>query len=430
MTPFATASMFITVAALLSFANHRLVRVPTAIGMTLLSLLLATALLAMGKLAGTYPGAFGDLYPARIMATVTGINFNRLVLHGMLAFLLFAGSLQLDVVNLRKQRWTVLALSVVSTLLSTLFIAGLCRLFVPLLGLAMPLPSALLLGALLSPTDPVAALAILRRAGVSQATETQLSGEALFNDAVGAVLFIALLASSQGGHLPSAGGFTLLLLQQAGGGIVLGLLLGLVVAALLRLTSAYRTEILLTLALAMGGYALADALGVSAPLEAVVSGLILGGRLRGEVFSKHAQEYVDKFWDLIDGIMNALLFLLLGLELVVVPLHLPFLLAGLLVIPLVLLSRYASVAAVMLPKLGICRRLGRSLTLMTWGGMRGALSVALALSLPDAPERGLLLTITYVVVVFSILVQGLTIGRLARRLETPETSEIPVEVAC
>ncbi len=414
MSAFDVASIFITIAALLSFANHRLVRVPPAIGMTLLALLLASVLLLAGKIAGVD----STVHPGRIIALVAGIDFNRLVLHGMLAFLLFAGSIQLDVVNLRKQQGTVLALSVVSTVASMILVALLCRLLMPALGLPLSLGSALLLGAILSPTDPVAALAILRRAGVSKATESQLSGEALFNDAVGAVLFITLLETTQGGHLPGFGRFGLLLLRQAGGGIVLGLLLGLVAAAMLRLTEAYRTEILLTLALAMGGYALADAIGVSAPLEAVVSGLVLGGRLRTAVFSERAQDYVDKFWDLADGIMNAVLFLLLGLELVVIPLHVPFLVAGLCAVPLVLVSRYLSVALVFLPKMGMCKRLGATLTLMTWGGMRGALSVALALSLPSLPERGLMLTITYVVVVFAIVVQGLTIGKLAHRLES------------
>ena len=421
MTAFALASLFITAAALLSFANHRLLRIPPAIGMTLLSLLLATALLAAGKIAGVQSA----VHSGQIIALVSSIDFNRLVLHGMLAFLLFAGAIQLDVVNLRKQKWTVLALSVVSTIASAVMVALLCRAVVPALGLALPLSSALLLGALLSPTDPVAALAILRRAGVSQKLESQLSGEALFNDAVGAVLFIALLETTHGGKLPAVRTLAVLLLREAGGGMALGLALGLATTFLLRLTNAYRTEILLTLALAMGGYALADAIHVSAPLEAVVSGLVLGGQLREAVFSERAQDYVDRFWDLIDSIMNALLFLLLGLELVVVPLHLPFLLAGVCVIPLVLAARYASVALVMVPQLGICRKLGRSLTLMTWGGMRGALSVALALSLPSSPARGLMLTMTYVVVVFAILVQGLTIGRLAHRLD-PQPSETHV----
>ena len=421
MSAFALASLFITVAALLSFANHRLVRVPPAIGMTLLSLLLATVLLLTAKVAGVD----ATVHPSRVIALVAGIDFNKLVLHGMLGFLLFAGAIQMDVARLRAQRWTVLALSVVSTAVSAVLVAALCRMVLPLAGVALPWMSALMLGAVLSPTDPVAALALLRRAGVSEVLETQLTGEALFNDAVGAVLFIALLETSRSGHLPGAGQFAWLLLRQAAGGMALGLGLGAIALVLLRLTNAYRTEILLTLALAMGGYALADAVHVSAPLEAITAGLCLGAQARGVTFSERAQDYVDKFWDLIDGIMNALLFLLLGLELVVVPLHLPFLLAGVCAIPLVLLSRLLSVAVVMVPKLGVCRRLGRSLTLMTWGGLRGALCVALALSLPASSERGLLLTITYVVVVFAIVVQGLTVGPLAHRLEPAQAPEMP-----
>ncbi|RRA49502.1 sodium:proton antiporter [Acidipila sp. EB88] len=412
MTAFALASIFISVAALLSFANHRIARVPFPTGMTMLSLLLATLLLSAGKIAGFAAAVHSN----QMISVVAGIDFNRLVLHGMLAFLLFAGALQIDAARLLRQKWPVLALSIVSTAVSTVVVALLCRAVLPLLGLPIPMSSALLLGAVLSPTDPVAALAILRKAGVAEALETQLSGEALFNDAVGAVLFIVLLETAHTGQLPPPGVFAGLLLREAGLGIVLGLLVGLVGALLIKLTDAYRTEILLTLALCMGGYALADALHASAPLEAVVCGLVLGGTLHDQVFSKQAQDYVDKFWDLVDGILNALLFLLLGLELVVVELHLPFLLAGALVIPLVLLARVVSVAVVMVPWLGFCRKLGSSLAVMTWGGMRGALSVALALSLPASPERALLLTITYVVVVFAIVVQGLTIGKLAQRV--------------
>ena len=350
-----------------------------------------------------------------IVAVVEGIDFNRIMLHGLLAFMLFAGSLHLDVVDLRKQRQTVLALSILSTILSTACVGALLYLAFPLIGFSLPLRSALLFGALIAPTDPIAVLAILRGAGISRSLRMQLSGEALFNDGVGAVLFVTLLESS--GQAEQFGAFARLLLVEAGGGILIGLAAGLATRELLHRTDEYQTEILLTLALAIGGFALADSIHVSAPLEAVIAGLCLGRRGRGEAFSARAQDYFDKFWELVDSMCNAVLFLLMGLELIVVPFHARFLLAGLLAVPLVLVSRWTSVAVVLLPglirKVGLCPELFAPIHILTWGGLRGGLSLALALSLPAFEARGLLLTTTYVVVVFAIVVQGLSMPRLA-----------------
>jgi CPA1 family monovalent cation:H+ antiporter len=407
MTAFELVSVLVTVAALLSFANQKLLRVPATIGIMVLSLGFSALVLIAGNLAGGLGHS--------IVAVVQGIDFNRIVLHGLLAFLLFAGSLHLDVIDLRKQRRTVLALSIISTVLSTACVGGLVYLAFPLLGFRLPLSVALLFGALIAPTDPIAVLAILRGAGISRALRIQLSGEALFNDGVGAVLFVTLLESA--GHPAHLAAFGKLLLVEAGGGILIGLVAGLATRGLLQRTDEYQTEILLTLALAIGGFALADSLHVSAPLEAVVAGLCLGQRGRGEAFSARAQDYVDKFWELVDSMCNAVLFLLMGLELLVVPFHARFLLAGLVAVLLVLMSRWTSVAVVLLPglvrKMGFCPELLAPIHILTWGGLRGGLSIALALSLPALEARGLLLTTTYVVVVFAIVVQGLTMPRLA-----------------
>ena len=419
MTAFELVSVLVTVAALLSFANHRLLRVPATIGIMVLSLGFSALVLIAGNLAG----GLGHT----IISVVQGIDFNRIVLHGLLAFLLFAGSLHLDVVDLRKQRGTVLALSILSTVISAALVGGLLYTVFPLLGFRLPLSGALLFGALIAPTDPIAVLAILRGAGISRSLRMQLSGEALFNDGVGAVLFVTLLESS--GHHAHFIDFARLLVIEAGGGILVGLAAGQATRFLLHRTDEYQTEILLTLALATGGFALAEALHVSAPLEAVVAGLCLARRGRGEAFSDRAQHYVDMFWELVDSMCNAVLFLLMGLELLVVPFHVRFLLAGLVAVPLVLMARWTSVAAVLLPnllrKMGFCPELLAPINMLTWGGLRGGLSIALVLSLPASDAQGLLLTTTYVVVVFAIIVQGLTMPRLAQHYRYRRPKLVP-----
>ena len=286
-----------------------------------------------------------------------------------------------------------------------------------LAGIAISVSAALLFGALISPTDPIAVLDMLRRAGAPPALEVQLAGESLFNDGVGAVIFLALLGASVQGGLPSPGVFGGLLLVKAGGGVLLGLALGLLTYRLLRLVENYRVEILLTLALAMGGYALADALQLSAPLEVVAAGLLLSGRARPFAMTELTREHVDRFWELMDEALNVILFLMLGLQILVLPFTWTYLVAGLLAIPVVLLARLLSVGPCV-ALLGLFRRqTPGSIVVLTWGGLRGGLAVALALSLPYGRgfERSMLLVATFLVVVFSIVVQGLTLPALLRR---------------
>ncbi len=409
MTTFALLSSLVTIAAIFSLVSHRVLRLPVSIGTTILALCGASALLAAGRLA---PGL-------RVEAAhiVGGIDFNAVVLHGMLAFLLFAGALQLDLKHLSLQKLPVLSLAIFGTALSTVFVAGLFKLALLALAIPMSFMGALLFGALISPTDPIAVLDMLRRVGAPADLEAQLAGESLFNDGVGAVIFLSLLGASAGGGLPSPSHFLLLLAFEAGGGILLGCVLGYITYRLLCTLDSYSIEVMLTLALAMGGYALADALHLSAPLEAVAAGLLMGGRAREHAMSERTRDNVDTFWELIDMILNVVLFLLLGLELLVLPLDLRFLLAGLLAIPAVLVARLASVSLTVFALSRVRRRPRGSIRVLTWGGLRGGLAVALALALPHRSglEQGLLL-VTYVVVVFSIVVQGLTITPLLRRL--------------
>lgn len=415
MPSFALLSALVALGALFSFLSYRVLRLPTSIGTMLLSLAAACALIVGGH---TVPAIQQSAH-----LLVSGIDFNQAVLHGMLAFLLFAGALQLDLKQLARERVSVLCLSIFATALSTVIVGFLFRSALHWVGIPISLTEALLFGALISPTDPIAVLDMLQRVGAPPELETQLAGESLFNDGVGAVIFVALLGASSGGSahggLPSPAAFGARLLVQAGGGIALGLALGYLVYRLIRMVDSYRVEVMLTLALAMGGYVLADRLHLSAPLEVVAAGLMVSGTARRFAMSPTTRDHLESFWELIDDIMNVVLFLLLGLQLLVLPLSFSLLTAGLIAVPVVLLARFASVAAVV-RTLAVCRqRVTGNLTVLTWGGLRGALAVALALSLPKEPagERNLLLAATYVTVVFSILVQGLTISPLLRRMQ-------------
>ncbi len=407
---FELLSVLVTIGALFSFASVRLLRLPATIGTMVLSLGASVLLIvATPKL---------PMVHAMAERLVQQIDFNQVVLHGMLALLLFAGALQLDLKHLRRQRVPVLVLSVVTTALATVLVAVLMRWSLQLVHVELSVIAALLFGALISPTDPIAVLDMLRRAKAPPELEVQLAGESLFNDGVGAVIFLALLGASAGGGYPSASVFGWLLLLKAGGGIAMGVGLGYVTYRLLRLVDDYKVEVLLTLALAMGGYALADSLALSAPLEAVAAGLLVSGPGRSRAMSELTREHVERFWELVDDALNVVLFLMLGLQIVVLPFTRTYLIAGLIAIPVVLVSRFLSVGA-SVQALGLFRRhIPGSVAVLTWGGLRGGLAVALALSLPRGEGLGhdMLLAITFVVVVFSILVQGLTLPMLLRRL--------------
>lgn len=408
MTIFALLSLLVVLAAVFSLISARLLRLPATVGVMLLSLATSTALIIFGHSMPLVQGAVREM--------VGRIDFSQLVLHAMLAFLLFAGALQLNLGQLTREKLPVVVLSIFSTVVSTLLVGGILRLVIAPLHLHFGLIDCLLFGALISPTDPIAVLEMLRRVGVPLSLETQLAGESLFNDGVGAVLFLTLLQSSHQHGLPKLGSFTYLLCLKAGGGIFVGMAAGYLTYRLILLVDSYRVEVLLTLALAMGGYAIADALGFSAPLEAVAAGLMVGGRARSLAMSQNTRDHVDRFWETVDDLLNVVLFLLLGLELWAMPWSRAYLYAGLITIPVVLIARWWSVAAA-IGMLHYWHKPIRGTTaILTWGGLRGGLAVALALSLRDGPARDATLAITYIVVIFSIVVQGLTMERLLRRL--------------
>lgn len=408
MPVFGLLSALVCLAAAFSLLSHRFLRLPRTVGVMLLSLGCSLLVAIAGRFV---PGLH-----AHAANLVAHINFSAVVLHGMLAFLLFAGAMQLDVKALRRQKAPVLSLSILGTALSTLIVATLLKGVLDITGLHAGWVLCLLFGALISPTDPIAVLEMLRRVGAPATLEAQLTGESLINDGVGAVLFVTLLASFSSGQTPTIGSFLWRLLIQSGGGIALGLALGYIAYRLLRTVDSFRVEELLTLALAMGGYALADVLHLSAPLEVVAAGLVASARARPYAMSEETRTRVDQFWDLIDDLMNVILFLMIGLVILVMPWNSHYIYAGLLAIPVTLAARWLSVRASLLVVRPWHKPMRGSIAALTWGGLRGGLAVALALSITPGRPHDRILAITYIVVIFAIVVQGLTMSGLLRRL--------------
>jgi CPA1 family monovalent cation:H+ antiporter len=403
------AAICIVVTALLAYLNHRFVKLPTAIGVMVTALGLSLLLVALD--------AAGIAHGLRDYETglLKSFDFSDVLMQGMLSLLLFAGALHVDLSELRAYRWQVGALAAVGTLLSTLIVGFVMWWVLPWVGLPMPLLYCLTFGALISPTDPIAVIGILKSAGAPKNLELVIAGESLFNDGVGVVLFALLLEMLLSGQPPTlahAGG---LLLQEAGGGIVFGLVIGYITFRLLRSIDSYQVEVMLTLALVMGGYALALRLHVSGPLAMVVAGLIIGNQGRALAMSDTTRHHVDLFWELLDEMLNAVLFVLIGMEVILIQFAPGIAPAAAVAIGVTLLARWLTVG---LP-VGLWPRAFRlprgSGRVLTWGGLRGGISVALCLSLPAGPHRETLLAMTYCVVVFSILGQGLTIGRVVRR---------------
>lgn len=399
------AAILITLAALFSYLNYRFLQIPTTIGIMLIALSISLGML----LANTLGFSHFEEQAGKLLRSV---DFHEALMQGMLSFLLFAGALHVNLQDLLKQKWVVLFLATVGVMISTFLVGGLSWLILNGLGLEMPMIYCLLFGALISPTDPIAVIGILKSAGVNKSLETKITGESLFNDGVGVVIFLVLLGDATGQYQVSFQSVSLLLLQEAGGGILFGLLAGYLVFTMLRQIDNYQVEVLLTLALVMGGYALSNALHISGPLAMVIAGLVIGNHGRTLAMSDKTRKHLDMFWELIDEILNAVLFVLIGMEILVLNFKGEYLLAALVIIPLVLLVRYVSVGIPIVILRQFRTFSPRVLEIMTWSGLRGGISVALALSLPLGAERDVILAITYAVVVFSILVQGLTISAL------------------
>ncbi len=404
MSQFELIAILITLAALFSYLNERYLRLPSAIGLMLFALVMSLALIALGK--------FGFGMEEQARSLLGSIDFSKTLLHGMLSFLLFAGALHVNLEDLMQQKWFIISLATAGVVISTSIVGGLAWMVLQLLGLGIPFIYCLLFGALISPTDPIAVLGILKSAGAPKKLETQITGESLFNDGVGVVVFIVLLRIAEGTHEVGISEVALLFAEEALGGALFGLATGFLAYWMLKSVDNYPVEMLITLALVTGGYALAEALHLSAPIAIVVAGLLIGNHGRDLAMSDKTVEHLDTFWELLDELLNAVLFVLIGMEVLVLQFTPGYLLAGVLAILIVLFARMVSVA-IPVGLLRLWREFSPGVVkILTWGGLRGGISVALALSLPPGPERDVILTITYIVVVFSILVQGLTISRL------------------
>ncbi|EGV27697.1 sodium/hydrogen exchanger [Thiorhodococcus drewsii AZ1] len=406
---FEIGATFLVLTALLAYLNQRFIGLPIPIGVMAAALLLSLALIGLDA-AGIDFGV--RQYEESLLRS---IDFSTVLMEGMLSLLLFAGALHVDLSELRAYRWPVGLLAVLSTLLSTLAVGFGTWFAFSWLGLELPLVFCLLFGALISPTDPIAVMGILKTADAPKQLELVIAGESLFNDGVGVVIFSLLLGMLASGTIPSMGEGLLMLLHEAGGGLLFGLALGYLTFRLLKSVDSYQVEVLVTLAAVTGGYALANRLQVSGPLAMVVVGLIIGNGGRRLAMSDTTRHYIDLFWELIDEILNAVLFVLIGLEVLLVTFTASTLTAAILAIGVTLAARALTVGlpVAMLP--GVFRLPKGSGWVLTWGGLRGGISVALALSLPLGPERDIVLALTYCIVVFSILGQGLTIGRVVRK---------------
>lgn len=424
MQVFQLVAVLLVLAALFAYLNHRFLRLPATIGLMAMTLLASLAVVAVGLAVPEVE--------RRAAAFVRQVDLSQALLHGMLGFLLFAGALRLDLSDLVSQMGTIVTLATVGVVLSTLLVGGLTWCLLHLVGVEARPVYCLLFGALISPTDPIAVLALLKQIEAPKPLEVTIAGESLLNDGVGVVLFLGLLQVATGTDGFDPAHLSALFLQEAVGGAVFGLAAGLLVYFLLKSVDNYQVEVLLSLALVAGGYALAGALHLSGPIAMVAAGLLIGNHGRAFAMSPTTVEHLDVFWELVDEILNAVLFVLLGLAVLAVTFTGRYLVVGLLTVPIVLLARLASVG---LPVWLLRRRqeVGRyTVRMLTWGGLRGAISVAMALSLPavaggePVPERDVILVLTYVVVVFSILVQGLTVGPLTRRwLGRPEAGSDP-----
>jgi len=407
MKLFHILALLVSISAAFSYLNYRFLKLPTTIGLMLIAMLFSLGLNLLGPLSGAIE--------QEVESMLRSVDFDETLLHGMLSFLLFAGALHVNLNDLARQRGIIAVLATAGVIGATFIIGGLSWWAFKLVGLEIPFVYCLLFGALISPTDPIAVLGILKQAHAPKSLETKITGESLFNDGVAVVVFLVLARIATGGEDVSAGAVLGLFVQETVGGVLFGLAAGSVAYWMLKSVDNYQVEVLITLALTTGGYALAEILHLSAPVAIVVAGLLIGNHGRVLAMSDRTREHLDTFWELVDEILNAVLFVLIGLEVLVLTFETEYLQASVLIIPIVLLARLVSVG---LP-IGLMRRF-RSFSphvvrILTWAGLRGGISIALALSLPAGEVRNSLVAVTYAVVVFSIFVQGLTLGRVVRR---------------
>jgi CPA1 family monovalent cation:H+ antiporter len=415
MDYFLIASILVLLSAVFGYLNVRFLKLPNSIGLMLITILFTLAIFAISYFDNTLLNA--EKY------IITQIDFKTLLLDVMLGFLLFAGALHTNFEQLKVQRWPIFVFSTLGVVVSTFLVGTFMYLLLGFIQIEVAYIYCLVFGALISPTDPIAVLGILKKAGVPKILETKIVGESLFNDGVGVILFLTLfqMAALSGESIEFSHVVTLLA-KEVFGGILLGLFLGWLAYRFMKKIDDYQIEVIITLAVVMIGTVIAQKFHFSAPLAMVTSGLLIGtDRVREDAMSDETEQYVDKFWELLDILLNTVLFVLIGMEMLVLAYDSSYLLAGVLAVPIILISRFLSL---LLPITFFKKKLDfvpNTNLVMTWGGLRGGISIALALSLTDTMHRELFLFITYVVVVFSILGQGLTVETLVKKLYKTKT---------
>jgi len=421
MELFNIITILVVVSAAFAYVNERFVKLPYTIGAMVMAIVMSMVLALSGWFL---PGLVNPL-----KELITQIDFSTVLLEILLSFLLFAGAMHTNFDQLNVQRGPILAFATIGVLISTFLIGFLMYYILGFMGLDVAFIHCLLFGALISPTDPIAVLGILKKVGVPKKLETKIVGESLFNDGVGVVIFLTIYAIAEKGLANvTMGEIGLLLVEEVVGGIVLGLILGYMAYKLMKSIDDYSVEVLITIAIVMGGYVLAQKLHFSGPLAVVVAGLIVGhDTVRGTSMSEITEVYIDKFWETWDALLNGVLFVLIGLEILILPFEKTYIIAGLIAIPVILLVRYVALSLPIFfykKKLEFIPNTG---VIMTWGGLRGGISIALALTLTANMDKDPFLIITYVVVIFSIIVQGMTIGKVADKLIGDEHRGEPSE---
>ena len=407
MNIFSTLSFLFTIAAILSYLNYRYIKLQSSIAITLATMLMTAGIIFLSSI-GINVGE------KEIVTAFNKLDFHSLLMNGMLSFLLFAGALNVCVDQLREEKWEVIILAIGGTIISTFIVGGLTFYLLAWLGQPLAFVYCLLFGALISPTDPIAVLAVFKKLNAPKSLDTRLSGESLFNDGIGIVLFVTIYEVAFNQHSATVTAVTGLFLQQALGGIFYGALLGYIGYRLIKPIDDALQEIFVTLAIATGGYSLAQMLNISGPLAMVVAGMFIGNRQKMFYMSEKSRSHLVHFWEVIDHAFNAILFLLIGLELIAIQRTSFEWISGLGAIVIVLFARCISVGVPMqLLRLSLKRRYEPfATTIMIWGGLRGGLAIALALALPAGPAKTLIVPMTYATVLFSILVQGLSISPL------------------
>lgn len=400
-------SVLIVLASIFAYINYRFLKLPSTIGIMVIAIAVSTFLVLFGE--SVLPKTFGHLHDL-----MTSIDFTEVLMGAMLNFLLFAGGIHININDLKEEFWPVVIFSTVGVVISTFIVGFGVYYILPLVGIDMPLIYCLVFGALISPTDPVAVLSILKQANVTKALKTKVAGESLFNDGMAVVVFAVLLQLAIGSDMEITGeSIGLLLLKEAGGGLLLGVLLGYSTSKLMREVDDYILSVLVTLSVVMGGYLIAHQMHISGPLTMVAAGLFMGNFNKGFKMKSITQDYLIKFWELIDEILNAVLFLFIGFELLMIKDLQHYMIPGLIAIVVVLIARFISIWGPTQFMSFKTRFTPQTVKVLVWGGIRGGVSIALAMSIPKSDYSEIILSITYCVVVFSIIVQGLSIGKVA-----------------